>query len=421
MSVDAKKIASRVSLIRKRLMERCEKRESDQGLQSTNKSAIIKNAGSCDGGPGSGNHGHSGRPGKRGGSAKGGGAVNRVQREGVWVSKRKKNDDQLLAKTAKKVAKAKDNLSKFNASNRETWEKCQQAYKSKADIPSASVAKGDRTLKNSTPEAQAIYDKVFESEKKITKDLVDIASASGTWMYGLDFSIKTASSVEDKIQRRKAKAAATGEPVSDADIVSKMGDLVRYTQLCDHDKIGTTAKKTLDALSEKGYIIVDIDNKWNVPDSTYKGFHIAAKSPDGQLFELQIHSPDSMEVKELNHVQYEVARKVGTSAYVMDTLNSEMATRTATMTTPKGMSDPLLTLNGRTDPVKLYHEKGADALSSQLQKCNVEELKGIIKARRLDPAGKSAKWKDKDKLSDLIMKKAKDRATKGEVFLNYVD
>lgn len=295
-----------------------------------------------------------GSSGKGGGSGKGGSggsapsSATGSSRGSAPV--KQKGDDELLKSTADKVAETKANIETIMKENHDSWRRCRQAYENGERIPSGGKAEEDSTLKNSSEEAQKAYDKARESEAQITHDLVGIASQSGTEMYGLDYSVKTAKSVEEKIGRKNEQYAKIGIKKSDAETVREMGDLVRYTQLCDHDKIADTAKATLSSLRSKGYEITEVDNKWMDKGSTYKGLHIAAKDKRGQTFELQIHSPESMMVKEQNHVQYEVSRKPETSPYVKRRLEEEMANRSAGMRIPKGMDDPAL---------KTWKKKGA--------------------------------------------------------------
>lgn len=275
-------------------------------------------------------------------SAKGSAAKGTAAKLKTGMPSPKKGDLELIKKTEDDVASTKANLEDIINQNHESWNKCREAYENGEKIPSGGKAEKDSTLKSSSRDAQDAYDKARASEPKITSDLVEIASKSGTEMYGLDFSVKTASSVEDKIDRKMKDYSKAGITKSDAQVVKEMGDLVRYTQMCDHDKIAETAKSTLAALKNKGYEITEVDNKWMDKGSTYKGLHISAKDKNGQTFELQIHSPESMMVKEQNHVQYEVARNTGTSQFVKEHLNEEMRKRTAGMRMPKGMDDPAL-------------------------------------------------------------------------------
>ena len=222
-----------------------------------------------DGGKGSGNFGHEGRPGEIGGSGEGGG--------------------------------------------------------------SGSAAEKDCKLKNSSKEIQEIYDRNRKNEKIITPVMNDIAKSLGSEMYGLEFSVKTASSVEDKIAR-KMQLGLTAKQA-----IESMGDIVRYTQLCDHNKIAENAVKTIELLTKKGYDVIEVDNKYLEKDSDYKGLHINVISPEGQKFELQIHSDKSIKVKDKIHKLYEDYRKVDTPPKRKKELQKIMKEISSEIPNPKGI------------------------------------------------------------------------------------
>lgn len=224
-----------------------------------------------DGGKGSGNFGHQGRPGEIGGSGEGGG--------------------------------------------------------------SGSEAEKDCILKNCSKEIQKIYDNNRKNEKVITPVMNDIAKELNSKMYGLEFSVKTASSVENKIARKK-KVGFT-----EKEAIESMGDIVRYTQLCEHNKIADNTLKTIEILTEKGYDVIEIDNKYLDTISDYKGVHINAISPEGQKFELQIHSEESMDVKNKIHPLYEEARNVNTSKERSKELSRIMKNISSKLPKPKDIDN----------------------------------------------------------------------------------
>jgi hypothetical protein len=298
----------------------------------------------ADGGPGSGNWGHKGRPGEIGGSGEAGGASNREFREKIgFISKKRQGDEKLCQRAIAKGKKARQAVQGLFKSNHETWERCRDAVSSGKPIPSGTEAEKNHVIVGASKEAQAAYDAARSHEKNITKDMVEIAGASGTEMYGLDFSIKTGKSMADKISRKRAGfIAKQEEPPSDEEIVKSLTDMVRYTQLCKHDDIAKVGKSTIESLKSKGYEIEEISNKWMDPKSYYKGLHILATNPEGQTFELQIHSKESMEVKEQLHPMYEEERKANASAYTRDTLAPAQAEISKTLSMPKGIDDPAL-------------------------------------------------------------------------------
>ena len=186
---------------------------------------------------------------------------------------------------------------------------------------SGSRAEKDHILRGRSVEAQALYDKARATEKTITPDMVRIAGELGGKMVGLQYSVKTASSVEDKIRRRLKDSRGTK---SDGQIVAEMGDLVRYTLMVEHDSLVSATKGTIAKLQERGYTVTKLDNRYLVPNASYMGIHLDVVAPQGQIFELQVHSDASMAIKEATHEKYEEARSVDTDPKRAKELLEEM-------------------------------------------------------------------------------------------------
>lgn len=175
---------------------------------------------------------------------------------------------------------------------------------------SGSVAAKDCIIKGASKEAQAVYDKARSNEPEITRDMVAIANKLGSYMHGLPYSVKTASSVADKIERGKAEDLRNGIERTDAQILESFEDLVRYTLMTKHDNIAKSTKKTMRILEKRHNTIYTLFNSYNDKSINYKGVHILAMNKNGQKFELQIHSEESMKAYEATHAMYEEARKV---------------------------------------------------------------------------------------------------------------
>ena len=69
------------------------------------------------------------------------------------------------------------------------------------------------------------------------------------------------------------------------------------------------------------------------------------------------------------------------------------------------------------DPIKLT-EDGDPYLREKLEKLSEKELKDIIADYGMDPSKLAMKWKDRDRLIQLIMETSARRATKGDAFRN---
>lgn len=196
-------------------------------------------------------------------------------------------------------------------------------------IESGGAAKKNHKLNKYSLAAQKVYDKARLAEPNISKDLMKISKGLNMKMHGLYYSVKTAESVENKIERKR-KLHDT-----DADCVRNMGDLVRYTQVGKHNDLGKNTIKTVRALKDNGYKVTKLENKYLDPKSSYKGIHIDGMSPSGQKFELQIHSPESMKVKEKIHSIYEKSRNLKLNSPERLELEKEMKYISDTLPMPE--------------------------------------------------------------------------------------
>lgn len=120
------------------------------------------------------------------------------------------------------------------------------------------------------------------SEKQVTKDLLEISEKLGTEMVGLDFRLKS----EDSLTRKVLK-----EPNN------KMRDVLRYTNISSPDTQVSNYFKMTEELNKRGYNISKVKNYWNNPDNPYNGVNINLITPDNYEFELQFHTAESFELK----------------------------------------------------------------------------------------------------------------------------
>lgn len=170
------------------------------------------------------------------------------------------------------------------------------------DPESSGVAAAARDLR---AEAEA-------AEPQITADMQAIAEVSGGRLEGLDFRLKSESSLARKL-------------ATDPDYVAKemtleersaaVKDSVRYTQILTPENYADGVRESLDEAHNLGYETTT-SNAWSRPDG-YAGFH-ATLSKEGQpRVELQFHTAESFKAKEFgdpehgvpaSHVIYEKLR-----------------------------------------------------------------------------------------------------------------
>lgn len=116
-------------------------------------------------------------------------------------------------------------------------------------------------------------------------------------MSDLEFKFKTEESLAEKILQRQS--------ISN---VHSAWDIVRFTAVFETDIFWTKQKTVLDELQTQGFAIVKVKQSWN-NDGTYKGTNIKFLSPDAVQFELQFHTPESLEAKQKAHKIYEILRR----------------------------------------------------------------------------------------------------------------
>ena len=143
---------------------------------------------------------------------------------------------------------------------------------------------------------QKIMDIAIANEARITHDLNKITKQLNVSLYGLEYSVKEASHVEEKINNNLKKQNA---PANALDVMRELNDLVRYTVKSPHGSIAQTTTDVIESLSHNGYDVLKLDNKYITPHpkTGYRGVHVIVAAPAGQTFEVQVHSEESLDAK----------------------------------------------------------------------------------------------------------------------------
>lgn len=181
------------------------------------------------------------------------------------------------------------------------------------------------------------YDNALKNEAKITNKMINLVDKRGTSLYGVEFSAKTGTSVSEKIERKKAKILP-GLPVpKDDEIVASMPDLIRYTIVTDHAGMADEVEGFLDDFKRSGFNVVKLDNKYIDGETPYKAIHLDVKSKDGQMFEVQFQSKQSLEIKHASDILYSEQRKTTTSKERKLELDKQMVDLWNTLPRPKNI------------------------------------------------------------------------------------
>ena len=154
-------------------------------------------------------------------------------------------------------------------------------------------------------EAESVLDRYHEAvgvEPRITGDL----QALGLNLWNLQFRVKSASGTVDKVLNRGKRFDA-------------LYDVIRYTSVSGVGDYYEDFNRTIRTLTAKGYQVVEVTDFWKLTEESrakggYKGINVKMDSPDGAHFELQFHTPESLQAKESVHVLYERLRRPDVTA-----------------------------------------------------------------------------------------------------------
>ena len=130
-------------------------------------------------------------------------------------------------------------------------------------------------------------------------------------MVGLDYRLKSKDgTIEKVVKRKKAKSA------------KDLYDVVRYTVQVDVNNYYNKKEGIINEMKSKGYKVVKEKDTWRFPG--YKGINIKMENSNGDKFELQFHTEDSLKAKEEAHKLYEKQRLPETTEEEKEKLSREM-------------------------------------------------------------------------------------------------
>jgi hypothetical protein len=153
------------------------------------------------------------------------------------------------------------------------------------------------------------YDRVREIERgTVTPAMKRIeAQDPERRLAGLEHSLKGKDRLTEKVdQWMSAQANLTA-----VDAIGLVKDAIRYTFVYDETAYSAGVHADCDRLESSGFTPVDRQNSWE--SDQYKGINSRWRDPDsGMLFEVQFHTQESLDAKELTHPAYERIRDTKT-------------------------------------------------------------------------------------------------------------
>jgi hypothetical protein len=174
-------------------------------------------------------------------------------------------------------------------------------------------------------------DRVSGTEHELTETLQGIeGEVPGTRLVGLEHRLKGMERFKEKIAtelRAKPERSIT-------EITGRMADAVRYTYQCDENNYAGAYQDICTQLEARGSELIVCRNYWN--DTDYKGVNTRWLSKNGQIFEVQFHTADSFQTKQLTHSAYERLRTIAPTSAERPELESFQQTVTSHVRIPHG-------------------------------------------------------------------------------------
>lgn len=205
-----------------------------------------------------------------------------------------------------------DNYQQYQYMQNESYDNIQknsiQEENDYSELDNYKIPKESVVRKTEDAKKWELYDRDYknfvDNEPNITKDIDEISETLKMPLIGRDFRIKGKASYDRKVNVKRL----SGE-------YKQLGDVVRYTFEHSMDNPVGQIGKNLEALKQKGYKIIKVDNRWK-DDGAYNGINVDVVSPAGIPIEIQYHTKNNHKIKETLHKDYEVLRDSRTPQHI---------------------------------------------------------------------------------------------------------
>jgi hypothetical protein len=175
-------------------------------------------------------------------------------------------------------------------------------------------------------------DRVSKAEPEVTRTIKGVETETpGAHLVGLQYCLKG----EERYKEKVAAEVRLKPERSIAEILARVPDAIRYTFECGEDHYMDSYQDICGKLEERGNELLVRRNCWDDPD--YKGVNTRWLTTDGQTFEVQIHTADSFQAKQLTHVAYERLRTGVATGAERPELESFQQAVTSSIPVPRGV------------------------------------------------------------------------------------
>jgi len=194
---------------------------------------------------------------------------------------------------------------------RAAWEEHKERYPERTRPTSQTAPDGSWTSgehrrldpEQNTEATKAHADLADEADRHILPALRRIESADpNRQLAGLDHMVKG----EDRLKEKLADELL-GKNKAVRQALNEVPDAVRFTLCYDSGRYAGGVVADVERLKVEGFELIKLKNLWD--SNQYKGVNSQWRRPDtGSRFEMQFHTFESLEAKELTHEAYERIR-----------------------------------------------------------------------------------------------------------------
>ena len=226
---------------------------------------------------------------------------------------------------------------------RAAWEEHQQRFPGRSRSASSSeadggwMADGGRRL---TPEQNAEADKACEDIRTEGREVIRPAmerveaADPARRLAGLEHMLKG----EDRLKEKIADVLFVEPNLTARQAADKVTDAVRFTFTYTQQRYAEGVLSDVERLKSEGFDLIKLKNLWE--HEQYKGINSQWRRPEtGLRFEMQFHTPESLEAKELTHHAYERLRGTQVAQVERDELEDYQKRANTQIVTPPGATE----------------------------------------------------------------------------------
>ncbi|USJ02576.1 hypothetical protein MUG10_11175 [Xanthomonas prunicola] len=148
-------------------------------------------------------------------------------------------------------------------------------------------------------EAQALLMRARQMEPQVTDMLKRVAARHGGQLAGTQHQLKSYGSLQEKLRQRVALKKQTLEEAA-----AGVNDALRYSVVLEPQDFTAGLRAMLATLDDQGHARVKLTNQFTVYPPSFKAINVTLRSPDGALWEIQFHTPETFALKERFHDLY---------------------------------------------------------------------------------------------------------------------